>query len=235
MGFRLALEDIEPNHWVAYALDLPGCFSSATNPETALAQAKEIISQHLFWLSSHDPVFSAFTTVVEVEIVEQFHSYESTLEPGYLVNAFFEDDRKPLSFWEVGTALRLMSWSRVDLLDLVHSPKDYQLSQQISGEKFYSVMGVLQHIANAENWYFDRLGLGIDHESLPEEIFERLRAVRKNAKDQLVRLVGDSRVESESCEAWSARKVVRRMLWHERDHTFHIRKMLMSRQVAEGE
>jgi predicted RNase H-like HicB family nuclease len=52
MYFRLAVEDIEPNHWVAYVLDLPGCFSSAANLEGALLKAPQAIERHADWLAA---------------------------------------------------------------------------------------------------------------------------------------------------------------------------------------
>jgi hypothetical protein len=33
-------------------------------------------------------------------------------------------------------------------------------------------------------------------------------------------------------EMWSPRKVLRRAVWHERDHTEHIRKLLFQKQQA---
>lgn len=35
MRIRLAVEDIEPNHWVAWALDLPACYSSTATASAA--------------------------------------------------------------------------------------------------------------------------------------------------------------------------------------------------------
>jgi uncharacterized damage-inducible protein DinB/predicted RNase H-like HicB family nuclease len=222
MYFRLTIEDIEPNHWVAYALDLPGCFSSAQNSEGAIAQAPERIAEHLAWLSKHMISFVDANLPIEVEIVEQFRSYESAEEKGYIVNAFFEDDRRPLGIWDVEVALRLMAWSRNDLLDLVRGVKDEQLNKNIPGETFVSVAGILKHIAIAENWYFGHMGFGLERKHLPEDVFEMLAEVRGNAEQHLVKLMGDQRIVNECGEYWSGRKVLRRMLWHERDHTRHI-------------
>ncbi len=55
-------------------------------------------------------------------------------------------------------------------------------------------------------------------------------AVREHAYRQLVHLVGDEHVHEDNGEQWSARKLVRRMLWHERDHTRHIKQIC----AAEG-
>jgi hypothetical protein len=38
------------------------------------------------------------------------------------------------------------------------------------------------------------------------------------------------RVVGKEGELWSPRKVVRRMLWHERDHIEHIQKLLTQRE-----
>ncbi|MGD8455812.1 MAG: type II toxin-antitoxin system HicB family antitoxin [Anaerolineales bacterium] len=70
MHFRLAVEDIETNHWVVYALDVPGCFSSAQYSEEAIAQASVRIAEHLVWLSKHDISFLDADTPIEVEVVE---------------------------------------------------------------------------------------------------------------------------------------------------------------------
>jgi predicted RNase H-like HicB family nuclease len=226
MRFRIAVEDIENDHWVAYALDLPGCFSSAQSSEGAIAQAPERIAEHLAWLSKHG-VFSLDANLpIEVEIVEQFRSYESAEEKGYIVNALFEDDRRPLGFWDIEATLRLLAWSRHDLLDLVQGVKDERLNKNIGGETFGSVAGILRHIAIAENWYFDRMGFGLERKLLHEDAFEMLAVVRENAQQQLVKLIGDHRIVNESGENWSGRKVLRRMLWHERDHTRHVAQIL---------
>ena len=226
MRFRLAVEDIEPNHWVTYVLDLPGCFSSAISPADTISQAPQSIARYFVWLSEHNVSSSVANLPIEAEVVEQFRSFESQEEPGYIVNAFFEDDRRPLSYWDVEVALRLMEWTRQDLLVLVQGLDSERLNYPHDKEKFTSVVGILRHIAVAENWYLDRMGLGLEREQLPSDVFGMLTVVRENAKKQLINLIGESRVTQASGEYWSGRKVVRRLLWHERDHTYHISRLL---------
>ena len=223
MLFRLAVEDAEPDHWVAYVLDLPGCFSPATTLEAAVAQAPQAIQDHFSWLAAHQvlPVLDA--SAVEVEIVEQFTSFANPNMPDYTVNAFFKDDYRPLRFWDVEAALRLMEWSRRDLLTLL---REQQNTVALSPEKLAQVTDILNHIAGAENWYLDRLDVGLARESMPADPWERLAAVRANARKQLIQLIDDQRIAQKSGEMWSARKIVRRLLWHERDHTQHIAQIL---------
>jgi len=230
MQFRLAIEDIEPNHWVAYALDLPGCFSSSQSSKGAIAQAPERITEHLAWLSKHGISFLDANLPIEVEIVERFLSYESDEEKGYIVNAFFEDDRRALGIWDVEVALRLMTWSRNDLLSLIQGEKDERLNENIEEETFGSVTGILKHIAIAETWYFGHMDFGLDRKHLPEDVFKMLAVVRENTEQQLVKLIGDQRIANECGELWSGRKVLRRMLWHERDHIRHIAQILEKAQ-----
>ncbi|MBN1318801.1 MAG: hypothetical protein JXA42_25195 [Anaerolineales bacterium] len=91
MLYRVAVEDIEPNHWVAWILDLPACFSSAQTQASAIALVPEQISTYYSWLQGHDGSLPVVTEPgqVEVEIVETFNSFPSTQDPDYVVNAFF--------------------------------------------------------------------------------------------------------------------------------------------------
>jgi hypothetical protein len=50
--------------------------------------------------------------------------------------------------------------------------------------------------------------------------------VRRNSRKQVIKLVGDEQVLQNCDELWSGRKIVRRTLWHERDHTQHILQLL---------
>ncbi len=226
MRYRLSTEDMEPNHWVAWALDLPACFSSAQTQADAVAHAPERISAYYSWLSSHDSSLPIITEPIEVEIVETFHSFASTQDPEYLVNAFFEDDRRPLHYWNVALALQLLQWTRQDLLKVIQSATQEQLSKPITGEVSGSLAGIIKHIAGAENWYFGQLDFALDRPQLPDDPLDMLKAVRANTRAQLVKLTGDERITKNCDEMWSARKVIRRTLWHERDHTQHIAHLL---------
>jgi uncharacterized damage-inducible protein DinB len=226
MRYRLSCEDMEPNHWVAWALDLPACFSSAQTQVDAVARAPERISAYYSWLLSHDSSLPVMTEPIEVVIAETFHSFASTQDPEYLVNAFFEDDRRPLHYWDVELALRLLQWTRQDLLKVIQSATQEQLSKPIGGEVSGSITGIIKHIAGAENWYFDQLDLALDRAQLPDGLLDMFKGVRANTRAQLVKLIGNERITINRDESWSARKVIRRTLWHERDHTQHIAHLL---------
>lgn len=228
MHIRLAVEDVEPNHWIAWALNLPACYSSANTITDAVAHAPQKIAEYFSWLLSHDRLMPIINEPIEVEVVETFHSFISSENPDYIVNAFFKDDYRPWGYWDNEIALRLLDWTRQDLLGVIHSTTQDQLTQAIMGEVHGSIMGILNHIASAENWYFNQLGYGLERAQLPSDTLEKLIVVRTNTREQLIKLIGDERIIKNCDELWSARKIVRRTLWHERDHT------QQSRQLSTG-
>jgi len=226
MSYRLAVEDIEANHWIAWVLDLPACFSSAQTETEAVTRAPERIAAYYSWLSGHDPSLPEVDRPFEVELVETFRSFTSSEDPEYLVNAFFEDDRRPLTYWDVVVVLRLLQCTRRDLLNVLGTAPSEQPHQTLAGEVHGSILGLVEHVAGAENWYLGQLDLALQRVQLLANPLERLQAVRANTRVQLVKLIGRERITENCDELWSARKVVRRTLWHERDHTQHIARLL---------
>ena len=224
--YRAAVEDIEPDHYVCWILDLPGCFSSARDREDAVGRAPSRIAEYFAWITRHDPSLPKVSGPFEVNVMETFEAHPCSDDRDYLVNAFFEDDRRPLSYWDVEAGLRLLEWTRQDLLAVVEPLSAEQIHRTIRGEDRDTIAGVLEHLLAAENWYLHQLDLSVERSSLPENVFEKLEAVRTNTRRQLVTLMGEKRI-TESCdERWSARKILRRTLWHERDHTQHIAKLV---------
>ncbi len=54
----------------------------------------------------------------------------------------------------------------------------------------------------------------------------KLEKARAQTRARLPELVGAAQIVERVGERWSARKVLRRTLWHERDHTQHIAKLI---------
>jgi hypothetical protein len=193
----------------------------ASSEAEAISRVPATIAAYYAWLARHDTTLPVVSGPVEVRLVETFYAFPDTGDPDYLVNAFFEDDRRPLTYWEIAVALRLLEWTRQDLQQLLRSATPEQLAGPAGG--------LLAHIANAENWYFSRLGLAVERTQLPDDPVERLAAVRANSRGQLLHLHGDEQVTRLTGEQWSARKILRRTLWHERDHTRQLRQLLAQR------
>lgn len=222
--YRLGVEDIEPSHWVAWVFELPGCYSKARNREDAIAKAPLRIAQYFEWLSSHDYKAPRVAEPIEVEVSESFNSFIS--EGDYIVNAFFKDDRRLLSHDEIEHALRLLEYTRSDLLHVIQRMSSDRLDKPIRGEVQGSIRGILNHVAWTEWWYFDRLNLAFKEEQMPDDIMSMLEKVRVHTRRRLPQLAGNTTITERIGEQWSARKIVRRTLWHERAHTQQIIRYL---------
>ncbi len=223
MPYRLGVEDVEPNHWVAHVFELAGCFSSAHTQDEAIRKAPERIAAHSEWLSRHGRMKFPTHDARDVRVAEVFQSFRSV--PNYIVNAFFEHDRRPLARDDVDEALWLLDCARLDLLNTIEQIPAEQLGQPLAADPKSSIARILDHIAWAEWWYFDRLNLSFARGDMPAEPLAKLEKVRAQTIAQLPWLIGDERIVERSGEHWSARKVLRRTLWHERDHTQQIEKL----------
>jgi uncharacterized damage-inducible protein DinB len=222
MRYQLGVEDIEPDHWVAWVFTLPGYFASARTQAEAEALAPARIAAYFNWVAQYGHSMPGAHDLIETDVVAVFRAFVS--EGDYLVNAFFEADRPPLTQQEVEQALWLLDCSRQDLLAVLHSASPDKLTQPIVGEVQGSIQGILQHIAQAERWYFQNIGL--EQSSLPENPWRALDQTRAQTRARLPALVGDQRILEWKREYWSARKVLRRTLWHERAHTQQISRLL---------
>lgn len=210
---RLAVEDIEPGNWVAWALELPGCYASGPTAEVAVEGADAAIR------SWHGRLGLRAAELAGIEVVERFASFLSA--PDYRVNAFFADDARALAADEVDLGLRMLEITRVELraAALGTTPT----SEPTGGE----TARILEHVARAEWWYLTRLGLASGDEALPAEPLAKAEAVRAMTRAALPELVGDGRVVELRGERWSARKLLRRALWHEQDHTAEMARAIV--------
>ena len=215
MPYQLCLEEME-SRWIAHVPALPGCFASEADREAAVAKAPRAIVDYLAWLRAHgEPVPDG---PVSAEVIEIHRAWHST--PDNEVNAFFAADRPPLAADEIAHALKLLEWTRADLLASVEGLSPDQLAREV--ENRWSIRGILNHTGRGELWYLDRLGLGLPRDGLPKDVFEQLETVRSHFRSTLSALAGEDRVSVADHEHWSPRKMLRRALWHERDHTNHV-------------
>jgi hypothetical protein len=222
MAYHLGVEDIEPYRWLAWVLDLPGCFASTDSETAAVAAAPAAIRAYFAWLAQHGAGPVAPASEVSVQVAEVFHGYIG--EGDYWVNALFADDRRPLTPADVDTGLRLLTYTRQDLAGLVAGLSPAALAARHPAAQSASITSLLQHMATAERWYFGNLGL--EQADLPADSLRALDYVRAQTRAWLPTLIGDGRICEWSGESWSARKVLRRTLWHERTHTAQIGRLL---------
>lgn len=156
--------------------------------------------------------------------------------------ALFPPELEPISLQEMEAAFRHMSHARADLLALARCVTEELLDwQPYPGH--YTLRRILRHIGNADQWYVSRI---VPQETLPPEwdddeempLLEFLLMARRTAVERLRQLTAEQRASvffprewtSHPDEAWTARKVLRRALEHEREHTAQIREVLSARR-----
>ncbi len=234
MIFQAGVENNSEGRSIAWALEHPGCFAYGINADGAVLNLEGALSRYAGWILRHEPRtwLSFADTEIEIIINGTWDVYyinddldNVTEADGYNINSFFPYDWKPLTALEIKHGLDMLSWSRDDLLKSVLDLSPEKRDATYPGER-WSINGILGHVGGAEWWYLDRLGLAFPREQLPEEPQTRLEKVRKHFASALYTLGGVKQVIGVDGEFWSPRKLLRRALWHERDHTEHIHKLL---------
>lgn len=232
MTLKIGIENGAEGRTIAWMLDYLGGFSYGKDAQEALSNIGDAIQEYNEWLAKHERGSWAIPDDLEVYVEEIWDVYyvDSEYElasEGYEVNAWFRHDWKLLRSNDIEKAIQLLVMSRADLLSTVRGLDQEIMKVTYPGER-WSITGILEHIGGAEWWYLDRLGLASDREEIPSEPFERLDAVRAQLVRTLPNLEAEEKVIGMDGEFWSPRKVLRRALWHERDHTAHIQKLLQA-------
>lgn len=235
MQIRVGLENGIEGRSLAWALDFPGCFAYGKDATDALLNFPRAFISYKNWVDSQAAnSWMADLQDFDVHLEEVFECYN--IDENYNpvandneINAWFRNDWKPLNVIEIERGLKLLEWSRAELLNLIAGLTPDQMDKEHAGER-WPIRGITRHIANAEYWYLSRFSLaGIPRSELPENEMERLMLVRTRLNEVLESMAGDKTVVGVAGEFWSPRKLLRRSLWHELDHIQHIQKLAYPR------
>jgi hypothetical protein len=231
MIFRVGVENNNDGYRsIAWALEHPGCYAYGPDADQALDNLLPAIQEYAAWIEVHAP---QWIDPLEPELIleETFDNYAINDEfdiveaSSRTVEPFFQYDWKPLTATDIEIAIDLFAWSRQDLLDLLQPLTPERWAFKGEGER-WDVAGIVKHTAGAEWWYLERLGLAFPRDDVPKEALQRLEKVRQRLLEVLPGLENVHQVVGRDGEIWSPRKLVRRAVWHERDHTDHLRKVL---------
>jgi len=229
--FRVGIENNnEGVRSIAWALAHPGCFAYGANEKEALANLPAAIQAYFGWTGDPEASQPDINEIgLEVEDIWTAYlidpSFERVTHGDDEVNAWFQHDWKPLTMQDIERGQSLLARSRTDLIHTLEELTSEQWAYQAVGER-WDIAGIVNHIAAGERWYLDRLGLAFPRSEMPKDPLERIVKVRDLMNRVLPTLEGSKQVVGVDGEFWSPRKVLRRAVWHERDHTGHIRKLL---------
>jgi uncharacterized damage-inducible protein DinB/predicted RNase H-like HicB family nuclease len=248
--YLVDLEIAADGNCMAHVLGLPGCFVRAPTRDQAMARLPDAIRGHLGWLRAHGEAAPPADAPIETWVASEYAGL-GPFDPGDAA-ALFPPDRAAIDPDGVEDHLRWMGYSRSDLMALIQELPAELLDWQPSPQS-YSIRHLLRHLGNSEEWYVSRIVSAAtlpaeweDDEDLP--ILEFLEMERRTAVERLRRLTAGERSRifqprahtDHPREEWTARKVLRRFLEHEREHTAQVleildarRRFLMSNLAAE--
>ncbi len=228
MRYTVYLEVQEDGMTMAHVPQLPGCVSSGNTQEVALARTPDAIHAYYAWLQQHGEAPAHAAEPIEIEVGGVINDPDNHLgdEAGLLPS-----DRAPLSEAEVAQLMRLMAYSRRDLLEqvtgLTREVLNWQPKEGGDEETGWCIDDILEHVARAERVYTTRL---------TSNVFDLVQDARRDAVERMSRMTEAERTQitQHQGEYWTARKVFRRFLEHEREHQTHIAHVLKQYTADQG-
>jgi uncharacterized damage-inducible protein DinB len=231
--YKVYLEVDKKGWCMAHAEGLPGCF--VWDKTKALRRLPDAIKDFLSFLRKQGERNLKIPKRINFEIAETREGTCPVICPSKA--ALFSYDLIPPSTDYIKRSLRWMRYNRKELLSKVKKLPDDILDWK-PDKDIRSIRETLNHIATAEWWYLSRLKDFKQLYPVPEypseEIFEKLKRYREIAVKILKNLTPAVRERINipkkytnfKDEKWTAGKVLRRFLEHEREHISTIEKTL---------
>jgi hypothetical protein len=220
----------------AWVLDLPGAIAGATDVDGLRDVLPLALAEHVGWLRSHG---EHVASTGEWEIVERIDGQALAPTGGEFC---FTYDRAPLTRADLEGLMRRMTWARDDLLAVIDGlpqllldwvpPKSAIASFDAWAPEVRTIREIVGHVLQLETYYRDGLrdgpAKGIfeppgDPERERAMTLDQLRALSDDDRSRAWMPVRPGRTVAEE---WTARKVVRRIISHERGHAAEVRQRL---------
>lgn len=232
MQIRIGLENNIEGRSLAWALDYPGCFAYGGDESEALITLPRALLAYEQWIMIHTSNLWFDFDAIDLRVVENYATFRLGVDytpappgEGYEINAWFIDDWRPLTSVEIDRALKIFHWQRDELLAGLSTLDADILEKQHEGQR-WNILGIAKHIANAELYYLHRLNLtSLTRQDLSSDYEARLTQTAAQIEQQFPGFVDKVHVKGIDGEFWSYRKIIRRTLWHQRDHIEHIKEL----------
>ncbi len=231
--------EIGPQGAGAFVPDCPGCWVYGRTRERALKKVRVAIKQWFDWLEEHGENYPEAKRKFKIEVVESMAVDYNPVKAGK-PEPLFWSGVLPVNRDDIKRTIRLMNYSRQDLFDLVSNLTKEQLDFKPPG-KPRSIRNCLKHLAYVEWWYVNRLNIEMP-EKFPRDLFGLMNHIRelvigvleKFPREKMRGVYQPLRYKSPTCDLWTARKVLRRLVDHERIHTRYIQKVLKAYHASGG-
>ncbi len=239
-SFPICLEVGGDGWCMAWVAKCPGAHISRPSEGEAVSTIPLEVGSFLRWLR-HFGEKIPVTRALQVEIAER-HVFRAKFRFGH-TQAFFKLDDRAMTRDEVRTQMRWLRHSRSTLDTLVHGLDPEALTWGTPGIKGrppgkggggWTIGLYLRHIGSVEKWYLQQFWRSLPVLPRSESPFERLAYARKQVEE----IIGGaatrdlSRVMTTSGQKWTLRKILRRLLYHERYHMRTIMRIQLHHQWA---
>lgn len=217
---------------MAHVPAFPGCVVRESSREAALLALPNAVESYLGWLQRHGEQVDHVSRPISFRVAG-LNADTGPFDPGDQA-ALFPWETGALTLEEMARTSQLAAYNRADLLALVR-PLSRSVRKWKPGPDEMSIDQVLRHIGNSEQWYVSRLvppdtlpAQWSDDEALPTLTFLKMtretveRRLRQLSDEELGQVFTPTHFTEKEGEPWTARKVMRRWLEHEREHTAHI-------------
>ncbi len=233
MHIRIGIENNIEGRTLAWALDFPGCFAYGFDETEALIRLPHSLLNYEKWIKDHTQTPWIDLQDMEMHIADRYDTFRMgkdyqpvTQGTGIEINAWFVDDWRPLVKSDLDHALKIFHWQREELLAGITTLSPETLEMQHPGER-WNIWGIVKHVANAELWLLSRLNLtDLTRGDLSIDPLERLGQTASEIDSIFPTLLKRVEVLGKDGEFWSPRKIIRRTLWHQRDHIDHIKELV---------
>lgn len=215
----------------AFVPSCPGCWVFGRTQERALMKVKNAVAEWFGWMEKHGEQIPSRMKDFDVEVAEIMRVDYNPIEAGKPEPLFWSEVHS-ITKRDIARTIRLMTYSREDLLKLVSNISNELLDWLPTG-KPRTIRNCLRHIAYVEPWYITRLNVNLPSNHT-RDVFKMLDYTRKIVVDYLSEFPRDKmhgifqpkKDSSPICNLWTARKVLRRLVDHERLHTKYVEKLL---------
>ncbi len=203
--------------------ELPGCFATGTDEAQALARLRMAVPDYFRWLSLRDTETPTMSGEVGLAVRERFTVGQHGL---HAVRAFFVADAQPISDDELDWGLALMSYAHQDLVRIAQ-PLEAAALDWSPAPNQRTIRQIVDHVAQTEAWLSTRLDAQpqvVLTDQLPGDLLERCTAAHEHTMLWLSSAAPELRsaISGHNGERWSMRKIIRRSVAHEREHTEEI-------------
>lgn len=208
----VGIEEGIDGSFLVHGLTLPGCAAWGTTVDVAIDAWAAAMNDWLLFLSAEGEPTPPRDSEIDIH-VEEWLRTGARIRQGES-KVCFEADREPLLDDEVGRGIRVLGALRGRLLPTIRRARDEDL--EAMGTPSWNARIVLDELARASWWTLTRLGsspLG----QVPDRVVGRLDTAMALVVQRLTEMDASVRgqcVELED-EEWTARKVIRRLLWLE--------------------